>query len=280
MHPNPAAVAVAQPPVWDDARFRVPLALVGFTILATATFAALHLLFRRRGEEPTSGDRDASGWKFPEAGYVLCPQSRGLEPTAKLIQPGSLIVLVLGSPAAQEVEPVWARVVSIDAVDPNRIGVVLIGQATTTGQRDLQTGRHGFRLAQKIWVTKDCTWDVLRVLDDPGGVLLCGADLRVFDGPDVDVAPDGLAPAQMPASPRDVVGRRVELYLVSKAGRGTAWQVPVIAEVIEVGSSGHVATVKVSAFGRDPEAERPGTGHALSPGQTFDITWDCVLKYL
>lgn len=280
--PNPVAVAAvsAPPPVWQDARFQLPLALVGASVLAAATFAVLHFALGRRRAEEDEGARDERGWRFPKSGYVLCPQGAGLEPTAKDIEVGSILVLGLGSSTGQPVEPAWARVVEIDARDPNRIAVVLVGQATLAGQTGFQTDRHGFRLAQKLWVTKDCVWDVLRMLDDPGGVLLCGADLALFDGPDPDSAPDELGPAPMPARVRDLVGRAVELLLVSRAGKGTAWQVPVTAEIVDVGETGHVATVRVLAIARDDEAERPGVGHELTPGQTFDITWDCVVRYL
>ncbi len=279
---NPAAVATApqfDAPVWSDVRFQLPFALLGAALLATATFAVLHFTVGRRkgGDE---GRRDDRGWKFPEAGYVLCPQGAGLEPTAKSVGIGSIVILGLGSPAGQPVEPGWARVVELDATDPNRVAVVLIGQATTAGQTGFQTDRHGFRISQKLWVTRDCMWDVLQLLDDPGGTLLCGAELIVFDGPDYDIVPDGLGPADLPSHPRDLVGRNIELYLVSRFGKGSAWQVPVTAEVVDVGSTGHIATVRVLAVGRSDEAEKPPpTGHQLQPGQTFDITWDCVVRY-
>lgn len=278
-HANPAAVAPL--PVWEDARFQVPFAFLSATVLATATFAVLHYVMRKRDEPTAEGKRDQKGWSFPEAGYVLCPQGAGLPPTEKDIAVNSVLVLGLGSPTAVPVEPAWAVVSSIDSKDPNRVEAVLVGQATPTGQADLQTDRHGFRLSQKIWVTRDCVWEVLEMLADPQGRLLCGPELVTFDGPDVDMDPDGLSAARMPPGPpQNLVGRRVELYLVSKAGKGTAWQVPVEAEVVAVGTTGHVATVRVLAFGRSDLAEDPRTGHSLRPGQQFDVTWDCVVRYL
>lgn len=281
---NPAAVAVAPlPPVWSDVRFQVPLALLGATVLATATFAALHFALRKRGDDPVPevGKRDEKGWTFPELGYILCPQGAGLPPTPKEIKPGSIVIVGLGSPLGQAVEPAWARVTEVDTADPNKVLVVLVGEATTVGQKGLQTDRHGFRISTGLWITKDCIWDVLEPLTDPKGRLLCGAELIIYDGDDDDSAPDGLGPAPLPPVPvRQLVGRKVRLYFVSSSGTlaQSLWQVPLVAEVVEVGNTGHVATVKVLAVGHHEFADV--SGHQVTSGDTFDITWDCVLKYL
>lgn len=276
-----APVAVPLPPIWADPRFQIPLALLGATVVAVGTFTVLHFALRKRWQPPDQGELDDRGYRFPEAGYVICPQSEGLPPASAEIGVGSIIIMSLGSPTGQIVEPVWARVVEQDARDKNRIAIVLIGQTTATGQKDLQTDRHGFRLAQKLWVTKDCVWDVLRLLDDPGGRLLCGAELVGFAAEHEGFVPHAGGPAPVPGAVATLVGQKVELYLVSKAGKGTAWQIPLTAEIVGTGNTGHVATVKVVAFGRDDEAEKPPPiGHTLAPGQTFDITWDCVLAYL
>jgi hypothetical protein len=283
MHPNPAAVAAAAPPlppVWSDARFQVPLALLGATVLATATFTVLHFALRKR-PTPTpehEGVRDEKGWSFPELGYVLCPQGSGLDPTAKEIKPGSIVIVALGSPTGLPVEASWGRVAEVDPRDPNRVLVVLVGQATTTGQTDLQTDRHGFRISAGLWVTRDCVWDVLEALNDPRGYLLCGAELMVWDGPDNDTTPDGHQPVALPAPPRQLVGREIELFFVSRAGKGLAWQVPIRAVITDVTGTGHVATVRVLAVGTDEFADV--SGHQVTSGDTFDITWDCVVKYL
>ena len=275
-------VALAAPPValepwWADRRFQIPAAFVGATLLATATFATLYVALHKRPQVET-GRRDERGWKFPDLGYVLCPQGVGLRPTDKPIAPGSIIVLGLGSPAGQSVEAAWAKVAAVDPDDPNRLEVVLVGQASTTGQVSLRTERHGFRLSQKLWVTRDCVWDVLRFLTDPYGRLLCGAELATYDGPDADAAPDGYMPASPPIPIESAVGRRVELLLVSRAGAGTAWMVPLTAQIVEVSDTRHIATVRVLAVGRNEAAEGP-LGHHVRAGATFDITWDCVVQY-
>lgn len=265
-------------PWWYDRRFQVPAALIGATLLATVTFTALHIALKDR-VPPENAKRDERGWKFPELGYVLCPQGAGLRPTDKQISPGAIIIVSLGSPAGHPVEVAWAKVAGEDPNDPNRLSVVLVGQASETGQVDLQTDRHGFRISQRLWITRDCVWDVLRFLDDPKGRLLCGAELLTFDGPDDDPSPDGYMFAWPPAPVKALVGREVELLLVSKAGKGTAWQVPIAAEIVAVSETKHIATVRVTAVGRDEQADDPETGHHVRSGSTFDITWDCVLKY-
>lgn len=282
---NPAAAAALAPlpPVWSDIRFQVPLALLGATVLATATFAVLHFALRKRGDEKPAdvGTRDDKGWAFPELGYVLCPQGAGLSPTSKEIKPGSIVIVGLGSPLGQPVEPAWGRVTEVDAADPNRVLVVLVGEATTVGQKGLQTDRHGFRISSALWITADCIWDVLEPLTDPKGLLLCGADLVLYDGDDDDTAPDGFGPAPMPPVPvEELVGRKVRLSFVSRVGTvaQSLWQVPLTAEVTAVGNTGHIATVKVLAVGHHEFADV--SGHQVTSGNTFDITWDCVLKYL
>lgn len=276
----PPVPVASLPPWWADTRMQLPLALVAATVLASGTFAALHFWLRGRSRAPDEGARDDVGFAFADAGYVICPQSEGLIPTRKEIDLHSTLIVSLGSPAGQIVEPVWARVVEVDPRDRNRIAVVLVGQTTSTGQRDLQTDRHGFRLAQKIWITKDCVWDVLRPLDEPSGRLLCGAELVAFASEHPELATT-LGPAPVPGAAKTLVGRKVELFMVSRAGAGTAWQIPLTAEILDVGNTGHVPTVKLVAFGRNDWAEQPPpSGHALAPGQIFDITWDCVLQYL
>lgn len=277
-----AAAAIAAPvygPWWADRRFQIPAALVGATLLATATFAVMYFALKKQDSSSTAR-RDDKGWKFAELGYVLCPQGAGLAPTGKEISKGSVIVLALGSPSGYPVELSWGKVVGSDANDLNRLQVVLVGQASETGQVALQTDRHGFRIGQKLWVTRDCVWDVLQWLSDPQGRLLCGAELLTFDGADPDATPDGYTFAWPPGPVDTLVGRKVELLLVSRAGSGTAWQVPLTAEIIDVSETKHIATVRVSALGRDELADDPETGHHVRPGDTFDITWDCVLKYL
>jgi hypothetical protein len=270
-------VAAVLEPWWADRRFQLPGAFVAATLLATATFAGLYFALREKPDRET-GDRDERGWKFPELGYVLCPQGAGLRPTDKPIEAGSIIVVGLGSPTGQSVEAAWAKVAGVDPRDPNRIAVVLVGQASETGQVELQTDRHGFRLSQRLWITRDCVWDVLRFLDDPQGRLLCGAELSNFDGPDADVAPDGYKPAPPPIPLASALGRHVELLLVSRAAAGTAWVVPLTAEVTAISETKHIATVRVTAVGRNEDAEG-ASGHHVRAGTTFDITWDCVLQY-
>jgi hypothetical protein len=277
-----AATAVAPPatyaPWWYDRRFQVPAALVGATLLATVAFTVLHLALKEK--PPVDPKRDDRGWKFPELGYFLCPQGAGLPPTNKQISKGSVIVVALGSPTGYPIELAWGKVADEDTKDPNRIQVVLVGQASETGQVALKTDRHGFRIGQRLWLTRDCVWDVLQWLNDPNARLLCGAELLTFDGPDPDTTPDDYMFAWPPAPVSALVGRKVELLLVSKAGRGTAWQVPLTAEIVATSETKHIATVRVVAIGRDELADAPDTGHHVRAGDMFDITWDCVLKYL
>jgi len=276
----PALSLVHDGPWWADRRFQLPAAFMGATLLATAAFAACHFAVSRKETDLDTARRDDRGWKFPELGYVLCPQGAGLAPTGKEISSGSVVVLALGSPTGYPVELAWAKVLGEGEQDPNRIQAVLVGQASQTGQLALETDRHGFRVGQKIWITKDCVWDVLRWLKDPYGRLLCGAELLTFDGSDPDAAPDGYAFAWPPGPVSSLVGRQVELLLVSQAGKGTAWQLPLTAEIISVSDTKQIATVRVIAVGREPAAEGPETGHHVRAGDEFDITWDCVLKYL
>jgi hypothetical protein len=265
-------------PWWVDRRFQIPAALIGATLLSLAAFAACHIALE--SSSSPSAKRDERGWSFPDLGYVLCPQWAGLEPTAKQISTGSIIIVALGSPTGYPVEVAWAKVVGEDPTDRNRILVVLVGQASETGQVDLHTDRHGFRISHRVWITRDCVWDALRFLDDPKGRLLCGAELLMFDGSDDDADPDGYV-FSWPTTPvKSLVGREVELLLVSKVASGTAWHVPMIAQIVDVSETKHIATVQVVATGRDEYADDPETGHHVRAGDTFDITWDCVLKYL
>lgn len=225
--------------------------------------------------------RDDGGYYFPALGYVLCPQGVGIDPTEKEISPGTFVVIWLGDPQGAFIERTWAEVVKVDPDDPNRLFVVIRGELFPSGQRSLQTDKHGFNLSQVFWMTRDCIPDAYNELGDPNGVLLCGANLVTFDGPDDDLEPDGLGPARPPAlPPRDLVGWQVELLLVSRAGRGSAWQVPVVAEIVDVGPTGDVPRVRVIEIGSDEFADAPPSGHHLSPGDEFDAPWDCITRYL
>ncbi len=267
-------------PWWRDPRFLVPAAFVGLTVAATGMFAAVHFMTRSRRSSTTEEPvRTAAGFVFPERGYVLCPQALGLRPTPKTPRPGSFVVLWLGDPEGNFVEATWGRILKVDDADPQRIFVILAGEETPVGQRPLRTEKHGFNLSQVFWMTKDCLVDLLDPLEDPNGALLCGAQLVVFDGPDDDFEPDGFQPAPPPAPPRQLVGRDVDLLLVSKAGKGSAWQVPVRATIVDVGPSGDLATVKVKSVQANTFADDPQMGHQLKPGDEFDVVWDCITAY-
>lgn len=280
---------VAAMPWWADPRFQLPAVFVGASLLAAATFTALYFGLRPPKTPPGKGGalmpiaptrRDAGGYFFAQQGYILCPQGMGIAPTSKEIVDGTFVVLWLATPAGAFVERTWGQVVEVDPKDDNRIRVVIRGELTPTGQRALRRDQHGFDLSQVFWMTKDCIPEAYNELVDPKAVILCGANLVTFDGPDDDFVPDGLHPAVMPAvAVRDLVGTEVEFQLVSRAGRGAAFRVPVRAQIVEVGPTGDVPRVRVLEVGRDPYADDPATGHSVRAGDEFDVAWDCITGY-
>lgn len=291
----PAAAVAYAPPfaapsgaaplsAWADPRFRVPALLLGASVLAVGTFAVLHFTIGQRDkkngleQEPTKSNL---GWVFPKAGVILCVIGSGLPPTPKPTGPGTFIVLWLADPEGTFIETTWARVIREDPEDPNRIFVVLTGEPSPVGPRPLRK-EHGFTLSQAFWMTRDCVPEAINPLADPRARILCGPGLVGFDGPDADGTPDGLAPAEPPQGPvENLVGRQVEMLLVSTAGGGTAWQVPVVATILSTGPIGQVVTVRVDDVGSNEFADAPAAegGHTVRPGATFDVTWDCVTKY-
>jgi hypothetical protein len=211
---------------------------------------------------------------------VLCPQGSGLPPTTKRIYPGSFIVLWLADPKGRFIETTWARVVRVNTDDPNKIFVVLTGEPTPVGPRPLQKA-HGFTLSQAFWVTRDCVPEAIEPLADPAAEILCGGRLLTFDGPDIDGDADGLAPAPPPTGDvKALVGRQVEMVMVSSAGGGTAWQVRVVGTITSTGPIGQVPTVRVDEVEANEFADdQSGMGHSVQPGDTFDVTWDCITHY-
>lgn len=275
-HNAAAASAVLEAPFFSwDARLQLPAALLAGSVLAAGAFAALHFTVGRRLREKAQREpvRSDLGFVFPESGVVLCPATAGIEATTKEIKRGSFVVLWLADPQGKFVQTTWAKVLAVDETDPKRIFVILTGEMTRAGQKALDP-RHGFGLSQVFWMTKDCVPEVYEGLVDARAALLCGAQLETFDG-DGDGKPDGYAPAKPPANAvEDLVGREVELLLVSRAGKGTAWQATLVAMIMGTGKIGQIATVKVLEVGETPLAD-----HGVSPGDVFDVAWDCITKY-
>jgi len=262
-------------PFWRDPRFQIPAIFVGGSIAGILIGAGVAYAGKRRGYKPPPGG----------PGRVLCVTEFGHVSTPKQVQVGSDVALWLGDWEGNFVEATWAKVLAIDPHDSNVLLVGLEGEATPVGAERLKSDEHGFRLGDKIpGVTRDCLAEVLRPLDDPKARLLCGGSLLswatsaksgAFDISPMD--PDNLpeGPAVPPTStPHELNGMDVQLLLVSKAGVGTAWQSRVLARVIGVSETGAVAEVRVNVVEPHPDAD-----HSVKPGQTFDITWDCVIAY-
>jgi len=260
---------------WRDPRFQVPAILLGGSILGIALGATYAYAARRRGDKPPAGGE----------GRVLCIKDFGFGSTNKQVKVGSDVALWLGDWEGRFVEATWGKVLGIDPKDPNMLLVGLEGESAVSGVRRLQSDKHGFRLGDKIpAVPLDCVAEVLRPLEDPSAQILCGGPLENFVASakrgDFDISPanpddlpDGavMPPAQ---EPHELLGRDVQLLMVSKAGAGTAWQVRVLARIIGVSEPGSVAEVRVTLVEPNAQAE-----HQVKPGDVFDITWDCVIAY-
>jgi len=270
----------AVPSAWTDPRFRLPAILLGASVLAVGAFTVLHFTVGRRKTDPGEAKKTELGWSFPKAGLVLCPQGSGLPPTSKAIGPGSFVVLWLADQKGTFIETTWAQVVRVNTEDPNQIFVVLTGEPSAVGPRPLRK-EHGFTLSQAFWMTRDCVPEAIAPLVDPNAAILCGGALRTFDGLDDDALPDGYGPAQPPDGPiENLVGRQVEMLLVSRAGKGTAWQVRLVGTITSTGPIGQVPTIRVDEIESNEFADDPtALGHSLKAGDTFDVTWDCITKY-
>jgi hypothetical protein len=264
---------VADDAWWRDPRFRVPAIFVGTSVLAAASFAVLYAVGNARG---WFGERrDDAGFNFGR-GYVLCPQASGVSASTKPIVVGSDVVVWLGDVSRNFVQATWARVLDVDAVDQNRIRVRIIGETRDADVKPLARA-HGFDIGQAFWITKDCIPDVLVQVNDPRSQVLCGPTLAEVGGP----APE-------PSQPNDLVGRAVGLVLASKArgipvlyGTETTWvwQTPIVGRIESVSDTGQIATVSIQSIEAHELADHPTVGHTLRTGDTFDITWDCVVSY-
>lgn len=257
-----------------DARLQLPTALLAGSVLAVGTFAALHLTVGRRLREKAQHEpvRSELGFVFPESGVVLCPSTAGIEATSKQIKLGSFIVLWLGDSRGEFVEATWAKVLEVDANDPRRIFVTLIG-TLLAGDKPLDC-RHDFVLSQSFWVTRDCATEAFAPLEDREGILLRGTQLESFDG-DGDGQPDGYAPAKPPSSAaEDLVGRDAELLLVSRVDRGASWHAMVVATITRVDGTRQIATVRVKSIRADSAAR-----HRVLQDDVFDVTWDSIIAY-
>jgi hypothetical protein len=278
-YPAAAPPAAVGPRAWDDPRFRLPGILLGASVLAVGAFAALHFTVGRREAKKQEPTKTNIGWTFPEAGVILCAVGSGLPPTTKKIGPGSFVVIWLADPKGRFIETTWARIVKEDPADANRIFVVITGEQTPVGPRPLRK-EHGFTLSQAFWMTKDCVPEAIAPLDDPKAAVLCGPDLVNFDGLDDDTEPDGLFAVQPPSSDvKLLVGRQVDVWLVSRAGKGTAWRVRLTGTIQSTGPIGQVVTIRVDSVEPNEVADDPQGGHSVRAGDTFDVTWDCIIEY-
>lgn len=264
---HPPTLPASSLPWWRDPRFQLPAIFVGASVVAVGAWA----LWQRTVAPARTPVRDELGLAFPAAGYVLCPQGLGLDPTFKTIGAGDFVVLWLATDQGEFVEATWARVARVDPDDPNRLLVVL-GSEDLPALASLRTSEHGFVLGTALWVTADCIPDALRAFPGGGAAALCG--------PTLTSAIAGLrAPAAPPALPSEMVGREIEILLGSTVSGAYAWRAPARARVVEVSPTGQIATVQLLDI-KIPGALAYGPSVAgVRPGTLFDITWDCVVSY-
>lgn len=199
-------------------------------------------------------------------GYIVCPEQIGRIPPSTAINRGDFVIIHLVSDDGKFIEPTWAQVRSMSP-DKTGLYVHIVGEFTEQGIEPIHSERHGFVIGEKMFLDRDCVFDVLHQESTFTGQILCGPNLANVRNETTN---------EQVYFARDTKGLKagdaVRIVVASQQAQGTLWHEPLWVRITGISSTQQIVHAIVAD---DPELT---VHHGLKKMSPVQFGRDCVVE--